>query len=340
MIQAEDKLIHSQFCIDLQVLTSWSWALTDITCFFLPLLSLHCLCCFSWLMMLTVCTCWISAALFLTSEPPSVTLCWPWVVPSPETLSALTHCPLSHHLLFSSIASVSLLHRSEIFLVFLNRNASYCSSSNIVLTQKSLPLDSHAVKGQCFLSLFFTSHFTIKFLSRSTFAISMPPIFFLSSLDNAIGLRLTCSSSVLNLSIILNSSLSTLMRIAWLPSSELFSSNWLLSLLLAYLCGPASLSFLITSIQSSKYYMCCHPDPVPNRRSKIQNVISRTVPFEIIAVCLRKWVKLKILIIAFTSIHANALGKLHILLQINAWRKIGQICYYFTESEEKGILGW
>lgn len=39
--------LHSQFCIDLQVLTSWFWALADISCFLHSLLSLHSLCYFS-----------------------------------------------------------------------------------------------------------------------------------------------------------------------------------------------------------------------------------------------------------------------------------------------------
>ena len=41
-----------------------------------------------------------------------------------------------------------------------------------------------------------------------------------------------------------------------------------------------------------------------------------TVVFKIIAVCLKKWIKLKILIIAFIFKHANLLGTLNIIIQL------------------------
>lgn len=40
----------------------------------------------------------------------------------------------------------------------------------------------------------------------------------------------------------------------------------------------------------------------------------------------------------FISVTANALGTLHVRFQVKTWRQIDQICYYFTESEGKGIL--
>lgn len=43
----------------------------------------------------------------------------------------------------------------------------------------------------------------------------------------------------------------------------------------------------------------------------------------------------KILIVAFISMHANSLRTLHILYQSKTWRKIYQICKDFTESEGK-----
>ena len=46
----------------------------------------------------------------------------------------------------------------------------------------------------------------------------------------------------------------------------------------------------------------------------------------------KKWIKLKILIIALKFTHEHTLGTQHILFQISECRKKHQICYYFTEK--------
>ena len=177
-----------------------------------------------------------------------------------------------------------------------------------LFTPRTHSFFGHTFNKQHFLSLFVSSHFTDKFPSWSTFAISTSPIFFLSSLDNANGLSLTCSSSILNLSTIL-------------PAS----SHW----------NPYHHPHVLPGLPSRSSQKPAYA----NRWFKIQKVISCTVLLKKLAMCLKKWVKLKILLIAFIAVHANALGKVHILFQIKKWRNIDQKCFYFTESEEKGILG-
>lgn len=71
------------------------------------------------------------------------------------------------------------------------------------------------------------------------------------------------------------------------------------------------------------------------RKKEIRDFSLQKVLFRIRAVCLKKWVKLKILIIALIFREAKAPGTPHIVFQIKTWRKNDHMCYFFIESEGK-----